>query len=148
LASFCAVDPLADLREAKGMPLYFHDNRTIDHRIATSDLPFDLVLLQDSKMNIEFWQPVVQDLQSEDSQAGRILLCNWWIQDLSNEALSEGLEGLLRSLGFQGIRMVACGDSAEVASLLQKHQVVEIKKLQAYRQTPSMDDLINAIHGF
>ena len=117
------------------MALYSHNNQTIDYQITPSVLPHDVLLLQGSRFDVVFWQPVLQQLQG---QTGRFVTCKA-IPD------TEALLGLLKALGAEDFRIVAIGDAVATATEMQKQSSHVENTLLYAGNPPRTEELVQAI---
>jgi hypothetical protein len=130
------------------MALFQHGHRSIDYRVEPAPFPQDLVLLQGSKFNTDFWRPVLEALHRAGPGSGRILVCDWSPDGLSDDEAATELQGLIKGLGFSPTDVVACGDAVAAVNTWEKSGEGVSRKLVFPGLTPKSDELIRQISAF
>jgi hypothetical protein len=131
------------------MAVFSHGNRTIAYHSQFAPFQHDLLLLQSSRFNPEFWQPVLEDLKEDHMASGRIVTCEWFKKDLDTAALAEDLNNLLQTMGLHSLHVVACDDAVKVVNELERRYPGSVDKTLLYPQSlPKMDDLARTVREF
>ena len=132
------------------MPVFQHQGRTIEYKTELAPFGHDLILLQGSRFNVDFWQPVIENLSRAASPAGgRILVCEWANAKLDIGQLARDLGQLIQTMGLQSLHVVACDDAVAVVNELQKQQPGVISETLLFSQnTLRTDDLVQDIREF
>lgn len=124
-------------------------DRTIEYQIHPAPFKHDVLLLQSSKFNTGFWRPVLEALQRQTKDSGRVLVCEWSMAGRDTQAHAADLEALVTALGMKPLDVVAIGDATEVFDHWEKTHPASIGKNMKFTQTiPKGDDLIREISDF
>jgi hypothetical protein len=131
------------------MAVFFHGNRSIAYQSRLAPFSHDLLLLQSSRFNADFWNPVLEGLPNHSSGSGRIITCEWFAKDLDTATLAEDLNGFLQTLGLHSLHVVACDDAVKVITELEQRYPGAVDKTLHYPQShPRMDELTRAVREF
>lgn len=131
------------------MAVFFHGNRSIAYQSHFAPFAHDLLLLQSSRFNTDFWGPVLESFGEEPKANGRIITCEWFDKKLDTDTMAEDLNNLLQTLGLQTLHAVACDDAVKVITELEKKYPASIDKTLLYPQSaPRNDELLRAIREF
>jgi hypothetical protein len=131
------------------MAVFSHGNRIIAYHSQFAPFQHDLLLLQSSRFNLDFWNPVLEDLKEDQRSSGRIVTCDWHSKDLSLAELVEDLNNLLQTMGLHTLHVVACDDAVKVVNELERKYPGSVTKTLLYPQSlPKMDDLARTVREF
>ena len=96
------------------MALFQYDNKTLPYEVHFAPFTHDLLLLQGSRFNADFWKSVVQSLKDEPHAGGRVVHCDGLL------ASPEFLKRFMGTLGLQKVYVVAIGDACELVQSLER----------------------------
>jgi len=131
------------------MAVYQHGNRTIAYQIEFAPFSHDLVLLQSSRFNMEFWKPVLSNLRDHTPASGRVMVCDWHDGKLDEMKMAEDLVGLIKTLGLNSVHVVACDDAVDVVAEIEKLSPGWFENTLLYPQSvPRPDELSKSIREF
>ena len=131
------------------MAIFFHGNRSMAYQSHFAPFTHDLLLLQSSRFNPEFWNPVLENLNSDPKAGGRIITVEWSDTKLETSALATDLKNLIRTLGLHSLHVVACDDAVKVVNELEKTFPGVIGKTLLYPiNLPRTEDLVRAVSEF
>lgn len=104
------------------MAVFQYNGRNIAYRTQWAPFPFDLVLLQGSDFTVDYWGPIIGELEKDKPQGGRLVTCEWFDSKLPPERLAEDFVRLLQTLGLSSLHILAVDDAVDVASRAQQLQ--------------------------
>lgn len=131
------------------MSVFFHNNRSIPYRIEFAPFQHDLLLLQSSRFGMEFWKPVLENLNSHPPSSGRVVVCEWYEKGHDETQLAKELVALMKTLGLNSVHVVACDDAVDVVAEVEKLHPGRFENTLLYPQSvPRPDDLSRAIREF
>lgn len=133
------------------MALFQFNDRTIPYHIHLGPFGFDLVLLQGSKFNSDFWRPVIEDLEALPSQGGRLLTCDWaeGVGESKAQDQAQICIRLLQTLGMDSAWVVAFDDAVKLLAEMQKAQSGLVEKTLLFPvEGPKGADLKRAVRDF
>lgn len=131
------------------MAVYQHGNRSIAYQIEFAPFAHDLVLLQSSRFDAGFWQPVLSNLRDHTPASGRVIVCEWHDSNLNEAQMAADLVGLLKTLGLNAIHVVACDDAVDVVAEIEKQNPGCFENTLFFAQNvPRPDELSRSIREF
>ena len=98
------------------MAVFQYDNKTLPYEVDFAPFTHDLLLLQGSRFNADFWKPMVEVLKEEPAAGGRIVRCD------SEISSPEFLKRFIATLGLHHVHVVAIGDASELIKDLEKSE--------------------------
>ncbi len=102
------------------MSIYHHGNRSIAYQIVPVAFAYDWVMLQDSKAAQTVWNPLIAALGTAKPSRGRMIILDWFDANLDTASLVEDGVRMMRTLGLQTVKLVACGDAGALAKELRR----------------------------
>lgn len=131
------------------MAIFFHGNRTIAYHSQFAPFAHDLLLLQSSKFNPDYWSPLLEDFKASGTASGRIVTCEWYDPKLDTATLAEDLNNFLQTLGLHTLHVVACDDAVKVITELEKKYPGSIDKTLFFPQPiPRGEEFSRAVKEF
>jgi len=130
------------------MALFIHGNRSINYQIQFAPFSHDLLLLQGSRLGLEFWTPVLENLKGHPSEQGRIVACEWHQKGLSEAEMATDLTNLMKTLGLQDVHVVACEDAVGLVKQIEKQDAKRFSGTLLYPSTPRSEDLSRSVQEF
>ena len=131
------------------MSIFIHDNRSITYRIEFAPFQHDLLLLQSSRYGLDFWKPVLENLNDHPPSNGRVVVCDWFAKDLDETQMAKDLNQLMKTLGLNSVHVVACDDAVDVVAEIEKDNPGRFENTLLFPQSvPRTDDLSRAIREF
>ncbi|MGZ3721558.1 MAG: hypothetical protein ACXVA9_01425 [Bdellovibrionales bacterium] len=131
------------------MAVFFHGNRSIAYQSHFAPFAHDLLLLQSSRFNTDFWGPVLEKFDQEPKASGRIITCEWFDAKLDTATMAEDLNNLLQTLGLHTLHVVACDDAVKVITELEKKYPGSVDKTLLFPQSLSRnEELARSVHEF
>lgn len=131
------------------MALYQHGNRSIAYQIEFAPFAQDLLLLQGSRFDTQFWRPVLATFKDHAPSGGRVVICEWFESGLSEVQMAQDLAGLIKTLGLHSLHVVACDDAVDVVAEVEKAHPGRFEKTLLFPQVvPRADELSRSILGF
>ena len=131
------------------MPVFVFGNRSIAHQIEFAPFSHDLLLLQSSRHNLDFWRPVMDNLKENPPSSGRVVVCDWFEKGASETKMAEDLNQLIKTIGLHSLHVVACGDAVDIIGEIEKANPGRFENTLFYPQTiPRVEDLSRSIREF
>jgi hypothetical protein len=130
------------------MAVFIHGNRTINYQIQFAPFAHDLVLLQGSRLSLDFWAPVLEQLKGLPSEQGRIVACDWFQRGLSEAEMATDLLDLLKTLALQDVHVVACEDAVALVKQVERQDAKRFSSSLLYPSTPRSEDLSRSVQEF
>ena len=101
------------------MALFQYNNILLPYQIHFAPFDFDLLLLQGSKFNSDFWLPVIGPWKGEATAGGRVITCDWNSEGMTGGDLAEYFHRFFLTLGLHSLRAIACDDAAKIIRNLE-----------------------------
>jgi hypothetical protein len=131
------------------MAVYHHANRTIAYQMEFAPFQHDLLLLQSSRFTTDFWRPVLENLGQHTPSSGRVVACDWFDKNLSEQELAKDLDQLIKTIGLTSVHVVACDDAVDLVGELEKLSPGRFENTLLYPQSvPRPEQLSRSIRAF
>lgn len=133
------------------MAIFQFGNRTLPYSIEFSPAPFDLLLLQSSKMSELYWVDVLNELRSLTPSGGRVVTVGWNEKpmdggELSEEEKARDVAQFVTSLGLVDLHVMAVDDATQLVEWMQTHKAGVIRKTLLLPQSnPKSAELIREV---
>ena len=125
------------------MALFQHNNQTLAYQIDFAPFAHDLILLQSSKFNADYWRPVMDEFRDEAPAGGRVITCEWPLHDAAF------MDRFLSMLGLHHAHVVAMGDAADLVREIEKIEPGVFAKTLLFPQGgPKAHDLVRTVREF
>lgn len=130
------------------MAVFLNNHQSLIYHIDKAPFVHDLVLLQDSGSNRQFWLPVLEDFGAQASHAGRVLTCDWPV-DVKVEDLASHFLRLVQTLALHNVHVVAFNDAVAVVDEIQNLQLGTFERTLLFPQGgPRGEEMVSAIRAF
>ncbi len=131
------------------MALYQHDGLLLPYQIHFAPFAHDLLLLQGSRFNSDYWIPVLNDWKEEVPAGGRVITCDWQPETVGEGALAEFFHRFFQTLGLHDLFVVACDDAVAVVHKIEADFPGMVNKTLLFpRNPPRGDELKAAVNEF
>ena len=125
--------------------MFQFNNLVTSYEANPAPFAFDLLLLQGSRFNRDFWRPVLADLQNEEPGTGRVVTCEAPLTDV------EVFQRFMSTLGLQSVRVVAFAESASLVAEVQRAKLGIFSETLLFEQGgpgPKGDELVRVVREF
>jgi pimeloyl-ACP methyl ester carboxylesterase len=138
------------LREKlKLMALFQYDNVLLPYQIHSAPFGHDMLLLQGSRFNSDYWLPVLVDWKGAVAQGGRVVTCDWPSGVQGGPELADYFHRFCLTLGLQNLFVVACDDATKIVAKLEADFPGAVQKSLLFSQNaPRGADLKKAVYEF
>lgn len=131
------------------MALFQYNNILLPYQIHFAPFEHDLLLLQGSKFNSDYWLPVLSGWKAENSAGGRIVTCDWQPEGMAGGDLVEYFYRFFLTLGLHSLKVVACDDAAKLVQDLEADFPGSFDESLVFAKNPPRgEDLIRALREF
>jgi hypothetical protein len=145
----CGLTPKPGFAKLLQMAVFQYHNHSISYSTEFAPFAQDLILLQSSKFNQDFWRPVREELADFETGPGRVMVCEWGELSTQIGERAQIFARLLATLGLHDPHVVAFGDAVDlVAELQRKESVVFVKTLLFPQGGPKGDELKRVVREF
>jgi hypothetical protein len=131
------------------MALFQYNNILLPYQIHFAPFAHDLILLQGSKFNSDYWLPILTDWKGGASAGGRVVTCDWSPEGMAGGDLAEYFHRFFQTLGLHSVRAVACDDAAKIVQDLEADFPGAVEKSLLFpRHAPKGEELKKAVAEF
>lgn len=131
------------------MALFQYNNILLPYQIHFAPFAHDLLLLQGSRFNSDYWVPVLTDWKGSVAGGGRVITCDWQPEGLAGGDLAEYFHRFFLTLGLHDLKAVACDDAAKVIQDLEGDFPGVIKESLLFpRNAPKGEELKKSVQEF
>lgn len=131
------------------MALFQHDGILLPYQIHFAPFAHDLLLLQGSRFNSDYWLPVLNDWREVEPAGGRVITCDWSPEKMNGAGVAEFFNRFFQTLGLHDLHVVACDDAAQVVQDLERDYPGAVAKTLLFaRNAPKGDELKAAVSAF
>jgi|GEM_PF-3777958 len=131
------------------MALFQYNNILLPYQIHYAPFACDLLLLQGSRFNSDYWLPVLVDWKGASAGGGRVITVDWQPEGMTGGDLAEYFNRFFQTLGLHALRVVACDDAAKIVQDLQADFPGAVhESLLFAKNAPKGDELKKAVHDF
>jgi len=129
------------------MAVFQFNNLLLPYEIHFAPFAHDLVLLQGSRFNSDYWRPLLQEWT--DTAGGRVLTCDWQPGGMDVGEQAKYFHRLIQTLGLCRLSVVACDDAVALVEELERDfPGVVSRSLLFARNAPRGDELKRAVNEF
>ncbi len=131
------------------MALFQYNNILLPYQIDFAPFEHDMLLLQGSRFNSDYWLPVLVDWKGTAAQSGRVVTCDWQSEGQSAQDLADYFHRFCLTLGLQNLYAVACDDATKIIENLEADFPGTVEKSLLFpHHSPKGSELKEAVHEF